>query len=80
MQREQDPAHLVHARFEGMVEAVRSQAVLTTDGVRLSAALPFLQPGSKVESRSCRGTRGCSATGWSGTPKSSRAALTASPG
>ena len=49
VQREQEPAHLVHARFEGMAEAVRSQAVLTKDGVRLSAALPFLKPGSTVE-------------------------------
>ena len=49
VQREQEPAHLVHARFEGMAEAIRSQAVLTKDGVRLSAALPFLRPGSEVE-------------------------------
>jgi hypothetical protein len=49
VQREQEPAHLVHARFEGMAESIRSQAVLTPDGVRLSAALPFLKPGSTVE-------------------------------
>ncbi len=49
VQREQEPAHLVHARFEGMAESIRSQAVLTKDGVRLSAALPFLRPGSTVE-------------------------------
>lgn len=49
VQRQQEPAHLVHARFEGMSESIRSQAVLTSDGVRLSAALPFLRPTSTVE-------------------------------
>jgi hypothetical protein len=41
--------HIVHVRFEGMREPMRSRAQLTSDGLRLSTALPFLRLRSPVE-------------------------------
>jgi hypothetical protein len=42
-------SRIVHVRFEGMKEPMRSRAQLTPDGLRLSTALPFLRLRSPVE-------------------------------
>ena len=47
--REGAEGHLAEATFEGLPGALRSQAVLTDGGARLSTALPFLRPGAEVQ-------------------------------
>jgi hypothetical protein len=42
-------SRLVKVRFEGLREQLRSQAVMTDDGMRLSTALPFLRLTSEVD-------------------------------
>jgi hypothetical protein len=42
-------ARMVQVRFEGMREPMRSRALLTDDGIRLTTALPFLRLRTGVE-------------------------------
>jgi hypothetical protein len=54
--RQSGHSRLVRVRFEGLREPLRSQALLTEDGIQLSTALPFLRLSSEVSVAFLAGT------------------------